>query len=250
MNKRYLLLLACCFFLYACSSSKALTGGKIKPMTAAALNAEIQKERLDYQTLSCKAKIHLQTPDVDQSFSAQIEIQRDSFIGISLRVLNYEGARILLTPDSLKIIDRIHHTYYLEDYSYLEKQYDVSIDFSALEELIAGNPLYYDSASLQKADAVDKYILLSQSGVYNNTLWLYPSFALMRMFIRDTLRERDLTLDYGDYDKIHGQVFAFNRKINVRANVAIDAGMQISQLILDEPLEFDFTINPHYRKMD
>lgn len=248
MNKNaYFILLIATFSLSACGTSHALFSGKIKPMTAEELDKELRSQLIQFETFSSKAKIDLQSNQGNQSFSASIDIRRDSLIGISLRFLGVEGARIRITPDSIEILDRLNQEYLPRDYTFLRDSLNLDLNFSNLQNLIIGNPVMYDSTTLETVESEEFYILNASKGVYKNQLSMAADFSIVRMFIQDLYARRNLTLLYAEYDKVNGKRFALNRNIKLDAREDLTADVVFTNVEFDAPFEFSFSVNSKYK---
>ena len=234
----------------SCKTTGGIFGNKIKSLSPTELDSEIQTNKISYHTFSSKSKIDVTGPDINQSVSAQIDMVSDSMIGISLRVIGIEGARMLITPDSVHVIDRLNQTYLSKGFEYIQEQIALEISFADLQNLIAGNPVFYDSSTLSMGVAEDKYVLFSQNAVYKNSIWLTAAFELSRMFIEDLEHQRNMTLTYSEFDKIEGKPFAFNRTILIDAQTDYKATIEFTKVTLDEPVDFAFSINPKYKKIE
>ena len=250
MNKIFCICITVTILISACKTEHEATGGKIKEMNAEQLDQKIQENKLVYETFYGKADVKITGPGVDQGATASMYMQKDSFIGVSLRVLSIEGLRVYITPDSIQILDRLNQKYFPRPYSYLRDSMGVSINFSDLQNLIAGNPIVYDNMNLTPASADDKYVLNAENDVYKNTIWLYPSFDIMRMFIRDLQARRNITLDYSSYHKIDGHYTAFVRKILIDAESDYSISLVFSKITINEPLDFSFTVSSKYKKVE
>lgn len=145
----------------------------LKPMKVQKLYDNILSNYLDYNTLSIKfsSKIALSFdratlsddrvdyPEENISFNGNLRIKRDSIIWISLSsIFGIEVARIMLTPDSLKFIDRLNKKYFTGDYKYLNKIF-LSDDLSAI--------------ALAKSENIDLDYFTIQS-ILTNELFIYP----------------------------------------------------------------------------
>jgi hypothetical protein len=71
------------------------------------------------------------------NLKAHIRIQKDSVIWCSLNSLGgIEVVRCLLTPDSVKVIERISNVVLIGDYSILEKEFQIPVRFSDLQSIL------------------------------------------------------------------------------------------------------------------
>lgn len=250
MNKQTVFFIGMAFLLLSCKTTQPIFTKNVKPASAYELDAKLLEKKITCTTFSGKAKIDLVSASISQSFSAQIDILKDSIIGVSLRVLGVEGARVKITPDSIEIIDRLNQEYIPRDINFLKSAFQIDADFYDLQNLILGNPVYYDSATLNTGESDDKYVLLAETPVYKNTLWLSPDYDILRMFIEDLIALRSLTLEYSAYQKIEGRQFAFIRNIQLDAQDDLTAHVEFTKVEFDQPFGFTFTVNPKYIRID
>ena len=204
MNKQAVFFIGISIFLLSCKTTQTIFNRNVKPASAYELDDKLEEKKVVFQTFSGKAKVDVASANINQSFSAQIDILKDSVIGLSLRVLGVEGARVKI--------------------------------------LIVGNPVYYDTTALNTGESDDKYVLLAENAVYKNTLWLSPDYDILRMFIQDLIANRTLTLDYDAYEKIEGRQFAFIRNIFIDAQDDLTAHIEFTKVEFDQPFGFTFTV--------
>lgn len=250
MNKILIFFLSATFLFYSCETTKNIFGGKIRSITVEELDTRVAEKNITYKSFSGKANIAITGPNINQSVNAQIDILKDSVIGISLRVLGIEGARVMITPDSIKILDRLNQQYIPRSFSFLENTFSLPVSYSDLENLIIGNPVFYTGATLSLGTSDDKYVLFAQKDVYKNTIWLSADFDIVRMFIEDLMNQRTLSLGYSEFDKIEGRQFAFIRTILIDAKDDITADIAFSKITFDQPFEFTFSVNTKYERID
>ena len=98
---------------------------------------------LKYNTLSLKFSATLGSGEEAQTFSGNIRMKKDSIIWVSLRSYNIEGARVCLTIDSIKFINRLDNTYYLGDFSYMAEKFDVDLDYNIIQSIITNSFFFY-----------------------------------------------------------------------------------------------------------
>jgi len=254
MNKNKVLIYAAlasllCVFM-SCKTQKNIAGGSIQPLTIETLDEKITTDSFRFNTLIAKTKISFSTSAETRNASANIEMQKDQFIGVSLRLLGIEGIKIYITPDSIHILDRINQKYYARDFGYLEQLFSVSADFNTLQNLIVGDVIYYTGTKYPlAADTCTCYTLLAQQGAVKNTIQLFPTFDVMRMFVEDAQNKRTMLLTYEDYRKVDKQNFSFLRTILIDAVEKYAVDMAFTDITLNEPLSFTFSVNPKYEKI-
>ncbi|MBC8046023.1 MAG: DUF4292 domain-containing protein [Fimbriimonadaceae bacterium] len=250
MNKINFYIAGFIFILFSCGTTKNITGGKIQQLSIDELDTKIKENTFQFNTLTAKAKIDVSSESMNQSVNANIEMEKDKFIGISLRVLGIEGAKIYITPDSVKILDRINQKYYPRDFSYIEKLFSIKADFQTLQKLLLGDVIYFEGTKYPLVpDSCTCYEMVVQNGALKNTIKIFPSFDVMQMFVEDMQNKRTMMLTYDDYQNLKGQNFSFLRTIRIDAVEMYAVDMEFTSVTLNEPLNFTFPVNSKYEKV-
>lgn len=97
----FILLLATSLFTTSCASQRALTGN----VTA----------------VSAKIDADLKAFNLDESCNGSIKMKRGEAIQISLTKFGIEGARVIMTPDSVLVINKLTKTYLRSSYTEVDK---------------------------------------------------------------------------------------------------------------------------------
>ena len=107
MNKYIFAILSTTMFL-ACVGTKGLKSVENKSISDILNFADANSADVDWFSAQIKGKAHLNNT-VSQSISAQVRLRFDSLIWISvLAPLGIEALRISISPDSIKLINRIN----------------------------------------------------------------------------------------------------------------------------------------------
>lgn len=134
-SKAYIILLVF-FLLSSCKSYYKFTGEKqnIRP---AKLYQNIIENQPEYTNLSIRFSAKISSEENSDSFKGNLRILKDSVIWISARSLNIEGARILITKDSLQFVNRIDNTYFSGKIDSLSEHFDIDFSFELLQAIIS-----------------------------------------------------------------------------------------------------------------
>src|SRR5688572_9711280 len=83
----------------------------------------IMKNRIDFNTFSAKVKVDFEGSDGKKSdFNAFIRLKKDSVMWISIiAAFGIEGFRVLITPDSVKVINKLDKVIQLRSVEYLRE---------------------------------------------------------------------------------------------------------------------------------
>jgi len=111
-----------------------------RPLASPLDRAAIQQHQVDFVTFSAKAKAKLNIDGTANDVTLNIRVQKGQKIWVSVTaLLGLEGARALITPDSIKIINRLDATYLKKPFSYLYQYAGSQVSYAALEAMVVGN---------------------------------------------------------------------------------------------------------------
>jgi len=143
----YLLLIAICvlIFLFSCKTTyiPIKVGEKSEHIKIDKLYENTIAKELKYNMLSMKMHAEIYQNDQKNSFTANLRIKKDSIIWINLQQYSIEGARIVITEDSLKYINRIDDTYFFCDFKTFVQHYGLDIDFNAIQSILTNAFFFY-----------------------------------------------------------------------------------------------------------
>lgn len=106
------------------------------------LERVLAHKRNDIRYYSAKANVDLVLPDGSKSFKAQVRSVQDSAALVSVvPALGIEVARVLLTPDSLKLLDKLHDQYFVGDTAAAKKKFGLQPSLSLLQQALLGEPI-------------------------------------------------------------------------------------------------------------
>ena len=211
------------------------------------------RNKIDFQTFSARMKVHYEGSDgKDYEFNAFIHIKKDSMIWVSINAaLGIEALRLLITPDSVKILDKLKKIARLRSVSFLQEEVHLPVDFRTLQDLLMCNPIYLDTTNIlfYKKD-VSGISLLSAGELFKNYLTLNSDNTIRHCKLDDVdpMRARTCDLTYGDYEQRDTLRFSTYRKISVAEKTKVDIEFGYKQYKFNENLSFSFTIPKNYRR--
>jgi hypothetical protein len=126
-----------------------------------------EKEALKWDWLGFKLDTEIKVDGESESINMSMRMARDSAIWISLSpALGVELARILLLPDSVRIISKVpsNKFVYEGNYSELEESFGIPLDFYTLQNLFCGSPLALNKNNDKFISKIDdrNYILIEK----------------------------------------------------------------------------------------
>jgi hypothetical protein len=208
---------------------------------------------IDFQTFSARMKVHYEGSDgKDYEFNAFIHMKKDSLIWVSINAaLGIEAFRLLITPDSVKILDKLKKVARLRSVSFLQDEIHLPVDFKTVQDLLLGNPIFLDTMNIlfYKKDP-SGISLLSVGDLFKNYLTLNSDNTLRHCKLDDIdqMRARTCDLTYGDYEQRDAVRFSTYRKISVAEKTKVDIELGYKQYKFNEPLSFSFNIPKNYKR--
>ncbi len=155
------LLLAVLAGYTSCGTSRKAARKPLKKEGTAFLLQKLAENEFVYETFSAKFNADYDDGKTSASLTGHLRMKNDSIIWLSLSpALGIEMMRIILTRDTVKILDRMQPAFLVEDYSYFNHWVKGMLDFDMLQSLIVGNDFKgFDHGSALAATEEDHYSL-------------------------------------------------------------------------------------------
>ncbi len=184
---------------------------------------------------------------------ADIRMKKDELVWVSISVpLIGEVARALITPDSVKVINRFQKQYALESIDYLEKLVNYPLDFANLQNILLGNRLEFGNIAPKITANERGYNLQSKNGSLKMDIAVDSSqYFIQKMSVKDTIDNKQLRVALSDYEPINNKAFSHNRQITAqaKANEIHHINLKMNKITINDTLKFPFSINKKYQQM-
>ncbi len=214
--------------------------------------ARIDSNRIGFETFSAKIKVdYKDSKDKNLDFNAFVRMRKDSVVWVSIiAALGVEAFRVLIRPDSVMIMDKLEKTIKYTTVSDLQRITQLPFDFTALQQLILGNPLYLEG-ELQsfKENGAAVTVFYSGDRFRHLAQFLKPAISLSRSRLDDTdlLRKRSADLEYDSYGTVAGRIFSGVRRIRLAEQQTVDVSLEFKQVEFDLPLSYPFSVPSNYK---
>jgi Domain of unknown function (DUF4292) len=212
----------------------------------------IEKKHIEFNTFSAKVKMdYKDSKDRSYDFNAFIRIRKDSVMWVSvIAALGIEAFRVLITPDSVMIQDKLNKTIQYQTVTYLQEITQLPFDFSTLQDLIIGNPVYV-SGEVKTYKDDGNLVTMSMLGSLFKHLMTFEKSEYNLMFSKlddvDMTRSRSANLAYDKYEPNGKWQFATVRRITVAEKTRVDVDMEFKQVEFDKPQNYPFNIPRGYK---
>lgn len=173
----------------------------------------IQTSYFDFNFLSAKAKVKVNRAGTDFSLTFNIRAHKNECIWISANAIGgIEVARVLLTKDSVKILDKFSKKYIAQDYTYLSELLKTNVDFYMMQDLMFGNAP--QSFNYREATVLQNLTTVQFNGKENTTTYAIDlrrdDLRLQRISLSEMSEgNRNVEVNYGGYKLIEMSNFPY-----------------------------------------
>ncbi len=274
MNKRVttgLLLISTVLFMLtfsACTSQRSVIKKPLKQEGEAFLISKMEASELNFDWFSARCNISLINDKKHKSdFRGQLRIKKDSVIWVSLSpALGIEVARLMITQDSIRFLNRIDKTFFEGDYALINSFFQTTVDFDMLQALLIGNDLvtYEDDAFRASVDGFryklsanhrmrkkKELLRTDDPNILVQSIWLNPdNFKIVSVNMKEFgVESKKLEADYSHFEAVGSQLFPTDLRMELQAGKKIEIKISFSNFKLDEPQSFPFNIPGKYDRM-
>ncbi|WP_282332993.1 DUF4292 domain-containing protein [Pinibacter soli] len=213
----------------------------------------LDSSRINFSTFSAKVKVDVWDKDGKKpDLTVFIRMKKDSIIWLSVNatVFSYEAYRIVITPDSVKMLNKQDKVVELRSVSYLQELSHLPLKFSTMQDLLVGNPIFVDSNVVSYKKNPDNVTMLIVGSLFKNLLTIKNNLNVVsnsKMDDVDPARNRTCNISYGNYEKWDSKNFPKFREISVVEKSKIDVQMDFKQYSFNEILSYPFSIPKNYK---
>jgi hypothetical protein len=243
MNQWWGAAIAIVVLLASCKTQSVITktttaGPSVKVDSSNAIVDSIRKYPFQFEWMSAKAKVSVNNAGDQTDFTANIRMRKDSAIWISISpALGVEVARMLMTVDSIHYIDRLNKDRFTKSYNFFKTYTSLPVDFFAVQNLIAGNPLFLkNNYEVSTHDSV--VVLTSHHSITSDSLLVSKNYNPLYQMLTDSASSLSTTND--QYDIQYNPPFSLWRKIIIHHRGEMTIEITFSKIKLNEPMKFPF----------
>lgn len=227
----------------------------IKPLDTAYVNLLMNAKHMHYATYQCRAKMHFESEKEKQNFSINFRVRKDSVIWASITApIIGEVARAVITPDSVKAIERINKRSYLYSYLNLQKLINVQLDFNTLQDLIIGNAISKNGVVTEIKDLGLLSNIFIKGTDYTNQLTYTLADSSLKQIQLQTSRptsSSSLLIAMSQYQWVDARFFPTMRQYHILdIKGAIQMEMDISKAEFDKEISFPFSVPKNYTEQE
>jgi len=217
----------------------------------------VNVKNVEFAYFKSRSKITYTEAAASQNATVDIRIKRDSVIWLSLNKVGIEGARTLITRDSIFIIDRLNNDFLSYDFVSLSKRFNFPITFDLLQAAILGNLLLQEenNRALEVIREKDFYLLKqSEDSVTINQYVSPEDFKVKKVLIVEKPTNNSLSLSYENFNLLDNFLFPYTSQLSLnyqsqQGNFITEVSLQHQKAELsDKELKFPFAVPLKYER--
>ena len=214
--------------------------------------SNVFKNKIDFKTFSAKVRVEYDGKEGGDEATAFIRLEKDKMIWLSLRgALGIEGFRLLVTRDSVKVMNLLQKQVQYRSISYLQEITELPFDFKTLQDLIVGNPVFVDSnIASYRTNGNNELLILMIGDLFKHLITLDNSNHRVihsKLDDVDVVRNRTCAISFTDYETTSGFAFSTKRRISVAEKSRLDINLDFKQYDFNKPVTFPFTVPKNYK---
>ncbi|MGF2413679.1 MAG: DUF4292 domain-containing protein, partial [Ferruginibacter sp.] len=169
---------------------------------------------------------------------------------LSASILNVEVYRMLITKDSVILMNTREKEVQYRSLDYLQEVTQIPFDYKTIQDLLIGNPIFFDSTvvSLKKAD--DKILVFTMGQFFKHLLTLSADKNLLlhsKLDDVDVNRNRTADITYDDFENKNGIDFSTYREITVSEKNKLDIRLKYKQYEFNKELSVTLKVPKNYK---
>lgn len=265
-------LMALIFILSSCSTNKETSG--VRMMSANNIIKQVEENRFEFDNLQAKFDVKYKDKHggANVGLKGQLRMQNDSVLWVSLSLkLGVEMARVMITNDSVKFINRTDRTYFTtctESFDSILRNQEPPIEnpLRMIQDFMIGNVTQIKDRKYQVMIENDKYKLDTKNEWQKDTIssdktvFVIPeSFKISRyeiiqhipVNIPDMVGWRSslgMRIDYDDFQDINGKLVP-SKIILESSSLSGTIEIDYTEIKTGEELEFPFNISKKYDRI-
>lgn len=252
-----------------CKSSKKIVESpsastKLKGEEVIQTFDSVLAHQFQFANLTAKAGVDYTDRTGDtKSFDINLRMKRDSAVWISITpLLGIEAARLMVTTDSVFMLDRVHKTVLKRDINYFSEMLRTNVNFDMLQSVIVGNYFQYlKNEKLKSIYEDEPFVILSSLNKRQarrameekdptkpvvQDFWINGNYRIAKSKITDDKLDRFVEATYKEFTEINGSLFPNNLVLTISGTTPTIMKINYSKVQVVDSLLLPFSIPEKY----
>lgn len=258
INKLISCFLVCSVVMFSCKSRKAAVIGPEPVQPGEAGASRRQADELTLKSIDAsantfgfyqaRAKAAYRDDAQSVDFDISIMMEKDRYIWMSVTaLLGIEVARVMITPDSVKILDRLHRRCIITDFGYIQRMSNVPLKLENLQNIIVGNTVFPNSVQKSEVDTVLNVLAVyTRLATQRQNTFYNPQFRPQRTTVAENNQSREMKIVYNAFSVFGQNTFPSSIDINIRAEKNLQCTFELGNFVFEKKRDAQFSVPSSY----
>jgi hypothetical protein len=255
--------------LASCTGSRKAVREPLKEEGAEFLMGKLKEHEVKFSQFSAKFNVTYTADKKKTTVSGLLRIEYDSIIWISITpALGIEAVRFMLTPDSIKYINRLNNSYLQQNFTYINQLINKTLDYDMAQAFLLGNDFSLYESNTFKASVENQQYKLSTTdrrklrryvrrseddiSIPIQSIWLDPqNFKISKVMLKEAERDnRKFLATYTEFEDSDGKIIPLEVDFRVEtADNKIRIRISYSKIQFDKEQTYPFKIPDSYMEI-
>jgi hypothetical protein len=252
--KQFLGIIVLFITLVGCKSTKDIFDGKAtKNMEANKIIQNHYDLKENFETAYIRANAKYKDDKQSMSFTADIKIEKDKQILVSIRFIGITMAKALITPTEVKYYEKNGNNFFEGDYSTLSNWLGTDLDFYKIQNLLLGEAIDDLKKQDYTASIEDKMYKIEEKKSSENQKAFYfeaSKFVLRKQMIQQPQKNRELQVSYPNHQEYSEAILPLTILIEAAQNNQKNSiFINYNTITFNEALSFPYSVPSNYDRI-
>ena len=218
--------------------------------------SKVVKSKIDFKTFNAKIKVSYEGVEKSDTYTVYLSMQKDSVIILKLTGtvlgISGKGLEARIKKDSVVVVRYAGEQYVTyRSIGYLQEVTEIPFDFSTLQDLLIGNPVFIDSNVVSYKAGSSQLLVLMVGDLFKHLLTLdNRDYSVLHSKLDDVDIQRNRTCDitFGSYVPMGNYRFATYRSISIAEKSKLNLYLEFKEFTLNEPLKYSFEVPKKFKR--
>ena len=212
----------------------------------------LEEQEPQFNWMSAGIRVKVKPPDSRTlSGNGHVKIKKDSLMWITInKVLGIEVMRAQITPDSIKVLDRINNKYKAYPFRVINNYLNTasrSFTFENLTNLMTGLPVFPISKEHSMQADSTSITLSYKSNVFNEMIAMLPGILKAKQYkLEKNATKQSITINYGSYKKVKRTMLPGTISLSAMNPEPFNLDIKLSNITFKKEDQVSFTVPAHY----
>jgi hypothetical protein len=163
-------------------------------------------------------------------------------------MLGIEAFRILITPDSLRMVDRINKEYYEKPFSYLNQLAGTQMDYQTLENILLNNLSHLRNGVIKPA-TTEGYDFQVNQGNMRFSIALQADFPKSKVVLAES-GDKKVRIDYALPSRVDGYWAPAALKATLNGDENKGISLNFTKFAVENGQTYPYSIPKNYSRVD